>query len=1015
MRIRAGLAAGIAAACLLATCGIGAAEPWPGLEVTGTPSHWGQTTGWNATTIERVRLLRDLALLFHSTAAVGGHAEIDGLVACARDFDLVERRTSALATPVSGWRQFRGGPRRAFTDLLDAIGYEMVDGKRASLRPVGGPKAEALRGLLKTAGFSVDAFIRDLDEERPAHLARPSFTVPLPLGREYWSTRIVGEPLTDTGLAVQILQNRRLALLYVGLFSLDAESLAALATHPTFVPRMPVERTGVFAAFGRSLHVRGRRIVTPGGEALVPFWQDVVGAPVDDPVRFTERLLSADGGRLAWFFDFVQRAEPKVQAFALASWETAAGERRRRVRALYDAMWDSVEVEHFTFTERPFVRPTFNPTLVLSLVATDDKGLPSSPSSIRFWQRVFESQDLPAVLAVPYRPASRDDVLDAAGLVRLIADVTRVDAHRESEQRASALLLAQSYAIREPAAPPAAIASIARAALRFPALVRALERMQVSAAMTVRAVERAALLSRLSPDRFLLAAGQFQAALALVEQAWLVSSLSREEVEGLTGALLDVRLDPERRFTGGVLHWMATALLPLAARYADVPDCTAHCSSDPQLVALLTGRVKGRDAPSFEWDGWKYQVDLPTVRYKEALRARAAAPTLTVDAAVDLLAVAESVGHVDGPAAARAAAAQLRAAAAALPSAPGDAPLCDQLLPSSELVSAARLLDQVRAAKKLDGRDRAAALALRTLDCVGLETLRALVYLPHAAGPRGGVSGAADLARRHDFGSALGNEHARDLVAWAMPKARAGLGVQWHVEGAFVGFDQAGASLAMLEPLDGPPTPGQFDVYDRTVLVQSATAVSLDHPPDASFLAALGAQMAQARERLASGVPPPDPRAEWSPVAREWAMAHEPDALPTLFRLNDLLTLGGPNTPDLTSIGTQFDRVTGTLRSIAPPRIIEDIVPGYVGRGYYAAGTLDLKIRVAELMTRGGVPAVLFRTLSARATSRVLTDASPGAAFDWTTLRRRMADFSADAFAAAIAGLASDGTLVLVP
>ena len=43
--------------------------PWPNLTLPGTPEFWAGLAGWHASRIERVRLLRDLVLLFRSSPA----------------------------------------------------------------------------------------------------------------------------------------------------------------------------------------------------------------------------------------------------------------------------------------------------------------------------------------------------------------------------------------------------------------------------------------------------------------------------------------------------------------------------------------------------------------------------------------------------------------------------------------------------------------------------------------------------------------------------------------------------------------------------------------------------------------------------------------------------------------------------------------------------------------------------------------------------------------------------------
>ena len=995
---------------------VAGAEPWPSLTVKGSPTQWAELAGWPASRLERVRLLRDLVFLFHTTPAFGGLTELERLRSTTRQLDALDRRSAAVTAVAVDWRSLKGAKRREVFDFLDDVGLDVVEKSgRSSIVAKPGPDAEGRRAALHKAGFDVDAFARALDEGRPARFVVPSFTVPLPLGPEYWRTRLVRQPLSDTAIAMEIVGNRRWALMYAGLVGLDDETLQALAAHPTFLEQLSTERLVAFASFSRSIRIRGGRVQLPGGDSMSAAWQQLAGAPPDKPLEFAERLLARDAGRLAWFFDCLQRAEPRVQAFALSSWDVNPRARVKRIEALYNAFWDSAEAERFNFPERPFSRPQFEPAVLLSVYPIGADGRPSSPSSIRYWQRVFDGQDLPAAINVPYAPADAGDAVDAEALIRLVMDVSDNRTARVSNGRASAVLLAESFAVREPALAPQALATIARASIRFPALIRSLERMRVSASTTLRAVTQAIAVSRLEDRRFHLAAGQFQAALSLVETLALAGCLTREQAEAFTLALTAVPLDGETGYAGGIVRWLTTCVLPHAAQHADVEGCDAGCAADRQLLASLSGRVVGRDKPTFEWDGLKYIADPATPAFRDAERSRAAEKAPTVDDVARLLQLTDALRAVDGPEKAKAAAAQLRAAASALPAAPLDPRFADDAAVPARVGRAVRTLEQIRSPRDLDRRDRAARELGEALDWAGLDLLRTLVYLPHLTGPRGGASGAAAIARRHDFGTAFPAQAVRDHAAWSVPKVQAGRGQQWHVEGAFLALDQAAVSLTMQEPLDGVPQPGEFDETDRAVLLLSATAWRAYEPLAQKDLSTIAARSRDARRRYAEGTPLARSPWPWNGAAFEWTTAHEPEATSSLAPLGVLVEGGSTDDLPLPALGSQFERATGSLAVSAPPRALQDDTPGYAGRGYYPAGTLDLKIRVAELMEQQHLPALLARVLIPRATARVLADTSPGAWFDWIALRRRMMDFSATDLAHLMDGVANEGMIVVVP
>lgn len=1000
----------VVCAVLCAVPAAALAEPWPTLKVTGTPAQWGELAGWHASRVERVRLLRDLVFLFYSSPAIAEFGALERLSAAVMHLDTVERRNNALILGTTDWRQWRGQERRALVELLDALGYEVTgESAKASIRPSGDAPGRARRALLEEAGFTIDPFLHDLQTGRPARASLPSFTIPLPLGADYWRTRLVQRPLTDTALALEIVQNRRWALLYVGVLGLDRDTLNVMSAHASFLSRLSIERLAPLAAFSRSIRIERGRVVTPGGPASSDIWQRLVGAPVDAPLDFVERLLSVDDGRLAWFFDFVQRAEPNVQDYALSLWEADVALRTRRVESLYHAFRDVAEVEGVDFRHRPFARPAFEPSIAVSVAATA-AGDATSGSSITFWREVFGALELPAVVKGPYSATRSDDVFDAAALIRLVLDRDKIY-HRLDDSAISALLVAQSFARRDPSMPSDTKASIARASIRFPALIRSLERMRASSTTASRVISRALVLSGLDSDRFHLAMGQFQAALAIVERLALIGSIAPDQADALVAGLAAIPLDDDRRFAGGVLRWLATTMLPLAAARAEMEAGDPARQKEQQLLGLLAGHVVGRSTPTFEWDGLRYRVDPATATFEHLKQARARDGATTVDAAVGLVDFAASLTSTATVASARAGATRLRSAAATFGDRSLDRSFEAESAVRRALLKAALTLAQVRSPKDAGRAAQASREVLRTLDWVSLDLLRALVYVPHTNTPRGGLGDAVDLARRHDLGSLIVDQSRRERLAWALPRVNVGRGVRWHVEGAFLAFDHAAVNIALVETVPGPPMRGEFDAVDRAVLLRSAIAPSADQAPDEALLSAIHSRLAEARRHLASGTAPPAARFDWGAGAYEWARTNEPEAADSVFSLVELLDMGSPFSPSLASLGSQFQALTGSLRLVVPPRVLQDGVPGYVGRGYYATGTLDLKLRIAELMYELHVPALVASLLTARATATVLTDTSPGAAFDWITMRRRMAHFSTDEVGAIISALASEGTM----
>ena len=92
----------------------------------------------------------------------------------------------------------------------------------------------------------------------------PTDDVLLPLTADLWR-EILGRPVPDNQLALEILRDRAAALLYTGLFSLDDDTLAWLAQNRGTLADIYQNHSPIFGAFGRSIKVRGGRVEAPGG------------------------------------------------------------------------------------------------------------------------------------------------------------------------------------------------------------------------------------------------------------------------------------------------------------------------------------------------------------------------------------------------------------------------------------------------------------------------------------------------------------------------------------------------------------------------------------------------------------------------------------------------------------------------------------------------------------------------------------------------------------------------------
>ena len=119
--------------------------------------------------------------------------------------------------------------------------------------------------------------------------------VPALLPHAVWEQAVFGRTVAREDLGFTILRDHRAALLYVGLFSLDADTLGYFADHPSLIASICKGPIGPFAGFAENLTIRSGEVVMAGGAARSLEWEQLVGVPVGDPLRFLPALLARDG------------------------------------------------------------------------------------------------------------------------------------------------------------------------------------------------------------------------------------------------------------------------------------------------------------------------------------------------------------------------------------------------------------------------------------------------------------------------------------------------------------------------------------------------------------------------------------------------------------------------------------------------------------------------------------------------------------------------------------------------
>jgi len=530
-----------------------------------------------------------------------------------------------------------GGPPRGSVSLpVDARAFAEALG-------LGSPEPSTL--LLRIVHLTYErseAEGRRSRESLERLLARPAPSadlVPLPLSPDLWRNTILQGAASGENLVTAILKDRRAALLYVGLSGLDDETLTWLQSQtPTLVHIRKFPE--IFAGFGRSIHVRNRRIVVPGGVDAEPLWTSIVGADPDTPAAFIEHVIAGDG-RLAFLFDTIAHLDTPHQRFALGM-NMGVSAREPRFRALLAAF--TAAAPEWRIGDRLFPKPPIDGAILLSTLRVLPDGRPAPPSGRRLWDRVFRADELNEV---PFERVSGGDVTATSAILNVDAAwlgdrILRVP-YAVGRRRLDTLLFAQRVFAAQPASAYADVATTLRGYLSFPALMISLERSGVANPdVFVCAADHAARLNAIeSVTLRRVSVAEFQSAIALVERVHRSRSLSDSFSSNLIRSLCSLEVASRSGYGPRFSIWLRDVLVKRLAPRLTVEETV--------LAAVAGIHETPRPLPIVVWEGKQYRVDPASAEFDRLrlVRQRQGGPTLDAALSTGTSASDDGRGNVD--------------------------------------------------------------------------------------------------------------------------------------------------------------------------------------------------------------------------------------------------------------------------------------------------------------------------------------------------------------------------------
>jgi len=756
--------------------------------------------------------------------------------------------------------------------------------------------------------------------EREASGAAPDL-VPLPFPTDVWVTGAFSRR-APANLAQATLMTPRTAWLYYGAMGLDDETRAWFAAAPARLERMGVN-AGVFAAFAPSLRIRAGHVDAPGGDGAAAVWSKLLDAPADDAPAFVEALFAQRAGRIAWLYDTLSRLDAGQQRHLFAGDTKAALARLRRLADVFER----VNLE-WHVADRPLWRPRVDPSALLIALEAAPDGTLRVPLAATSWAATL----------------GKTETVDAAWL----AERVFLDQPAKQYERFELVRFAARWQARSGGTPPRAALALFDAAPLAALLLERVGAIDDALAGRLLGLITGPAMRRDAHDPRLL-----QAALAVVERAFVAGTLDAATASGLIGSLVD-RI-AARGAAPGVADWLADEALPAFRR-----GLRSSASDDALIVDALAG--PGPATPArVDWEGQRYVVDGAAAARERMGRVFEATGRASITGGIAAVRSAALRGNGD------AARASVAAAGAELADAL-IAPLYAAALPAGDPELLASRVDRRH---DLDGSERPGAAADRRRWQLA-EPLSGGGVPWHLAGSLIALDVAVAVPALRRISD--------DPPSPVLPAADR------------LGFAR---TVALLRPTD--TTDASRDTVLRLVAEGKQRLAALAAAPEGAAAAAGAAGLSA-----------------WRREALRWSLAHDPGAVPRALSTTELVWLGGPQPADRAALdawGTSVVSASGELATRFPPaRPWEDAV-GHDASAGLATSLAELNLRVAAFLADRTLPSTLAPAILSAATLELVDRVNAPRADDWRAVVEGIRTIPDTRLEDYVAALTADGPL----
>jgi hypothetical protein len=900
----------------------------------------------------------------------------------------------------------RANPDRAqfLTELIRRL-YDTPFGVKGDARE---PVLQALLVQLKSGGASAD-------------------TIPLPLSTKFWTDVVFKKQATADTLVASIIQSRNAALLYSGLLALDDETRAWIGEQHGLISEIVGRRAAAFFTIAAGLRVARSGVQVPGGPAAEPVWQALVGRRPAEAGDFVRSLISSDEGRLAFFLGAMAQLNT-AQIRAALSLDMSDVDRRvdasRRLYAVYQRLWVGRALE-----QRVFVRPSFDPALLISELNPIGDAAVTPPGTRGLWTAIFAETRQNAG-KVTREEASATIAWDQPPDFPWLCEQVFKGDSVEQRRHFMMVLFASRYAAGVTRETAHDAVDAIRAVGAYPVLTATLERAGVSdLAVFAAAARRAAVLTAIEDEaRIHRSLAQYQGALALIARAVARGSITSETATSLVSTLSAIPLSDRGDYEGRVVAWLSNWLDPASQSTRKArPSGPAADGSVDDVYESVAGPIEedalrvlsGPQAAQprlLDWEGTRYRLDFARAEAIRLTRSQGESSRPYLSSARTVLSIADALGtRLTRETLQQQAQVFSRIVQPESPDAIEES-VADVLAAHRDTANALQ-----RAARS--GDLNAASRLAPALRHIADELLaRGLVEWTYAAalGPRNGISiTAAEAAARHDFGLRPGTGGRTGV--WQVPNEGMDAEQHWRVSGSLLGLDATLARFLLVRLTMKPPPRPMLGEIDRRVFIDTLALMepkSLSDTDADTIASAIRAGRARLNAlRSTADVPAIGDTIFLSPLRRTllaWTVTHDPARVALFLSPTELFWLGAGDArvANLDAWGAPGGPRTGCLCLRMVQARSWELYAGRWNTGMIASAFPDLNFRIAELLRDLHMPAALLAPVLMSATLDFINSTTSRDQDDHRGLVEFVQALQSDRVEQYLALLTTDGPLV---